>query len=213
MLLVVLTAGFILNARPVLATSIFINEMHYDNVGADIGEGIEIAGVAGTDLQGGALLFYNGSNGTAYDSIGLSGTLPNQMNGFGTLVFSLAGIQNGAPDGIVLVYATVVVQFLSYEGVFTAVDGPAAGMLSTDIGVLETGSDLSEKSLQLTGTGTRYEDFFWMAPSVGTFGGINADQVFLPAAPLPAPEPGTFLLLGFGIVGLMVLKKRAKLPK
>ena len=45
------------------------------------------------------------------------------------------------PDGIALVNASsVVVQFLSYGGTFTAVNGPANGMLSTDIGVSENGS-------------------------------------------------------------------------
>ena len=33
-------------------TPIFINEIHYDNVGIDDDEGIEVAGPAGTDLAG-----------------------------------------------------------------------------------------------------------------------------------------------------------------
>ncbi len=34
------------------ASTIFINEIHYDNTGGDAGEGVEIAGPAGTDLSG-----------------------------------------------------------------------------------------------------------------------------------------------------------------
>ena len=34
-----------------------------------------------------------------------------------------------------------VVQFLSYEGVMTATNGPAAGMTSVDIGVSEAGTE------------------------------------------------------------------------
>ena len=41
--------------------TVFINEFHYDNIGADTGEFIEIAGTAGTDLTGWSLIRYNGS--------------------------------------------------------------------------------------------------------------------------------------------------------
>ena len=33
-------------------TPVFINELHYDNVGADVGEAVELAGLSGTNLQG-----------------------------------------------------------------------------------------------------------------------------------------------------------------
>ena len=33
------------------AISVWINEFHYDNNGGDVGEFVEIAGVAGTDLS------------------------------------------------------------------------------------------------------------------------------------------------------------------
>ncbi len=35
-----------------VSTTVFINEIHYDNTGADTGEAIEVAGPAGTDLTG-----------------------------------------------------------------------------------------------------------------------------------------------------------------
>src|SRR5262245_8983842 len=41
--------------------AVFINEIHYDNVGTDTGEFIEIAGPAGTDLAGWRLVRYNGA--------------------------------------------------------------------------------------------------------------------------------------------------------
>ena len=121
------------------ATSIFINELHYDNAGSDIDEGIEIAGIAGTDLAGWTLLYYNGGDGSIYDSLALGGTIADQSNGYGTLYFAAAGTQNG-PDGIALVDpSALVVQFLSYEGTFMAIEGAAAGLMSTDIGVFEDG--------------------------------------------------------------------------
>ncbi len=47
-------------------TSVFVNEIHYDNTGTDEGEAIEIAGPAGTDLNGWSLVLYNGANGAVY---------------------------------------------------------------------------------------------------------------------------------------------------
>src|SRR5687767_6809688 len=117
--------------------TVFINEFHYDNTGTDAGEFIEIAGPAGTSLAGYRIELYNGAGGARYDNDELSGTIPNQGNGFGTVSISYPsnGIQNGAPDGIALVNGTTVIQFLSYEGTFTATTETANGMTSTNIGV------------------------------------------------------------------------------
>ena len=131
-------------------TSVFINEIHYDNASTDSGEAIEIAGPAGTDLTGWSLVRYNGSNGQVYTSPAadpagsdvLSGTIPDLGGGYGVVVVNYLsnGLQNGAPDGVALVDASSnVIQFLSYEGTFTATDGPANGMTSVDIGVSENG--------------------------------------------------------------------------
>jgi len=65
--------------------SVFINELHYDNSGADSGEGVEIAGPAGTDLAGYQVVFYNGSNGTSYATLDLTGTISDLDDGFGVL--------------------------------------------------------------------------------------------------------------------------------
>ncbi|MDQ3782011.1 MAG: endonuclease, partial [Actinomycetota bacterium] len=163
------------------ATSVFINEIHYDNVGTDAGEAIEVAGPAGTDLTGWDIVLYNGAGGAVYDTDALSGTIPDLGGGFGVVVvtYPVNGIQNGSPDGIALVDgADAVVQFLSYEGTFTAVGGPADGMLSVDIGVTEGSSDPVGQSLQLTGTGTMYEDFTWAGTAPATFGAFNNGQTF-----------------------------------
>lgn len=159
--------------------SVFINEFHYDNTGTDTGEFIEIAGLAGTDLTGWSIVLYNGNGGASYNTINLSGIIPEQDNGFGTLSFATLGLQNGSPDGFALVDNTgSVVQFLSYEGSFTAVDGPAAGLTSTDIGVSEPSSTPVGFSLQLTGTGSTPDDFTWSAPADDTPGAVNNGQSF-----------------------------------
>jgi uncharacterized protein len=159
----------------------FINEIHYDNTGADSGEAIEIAGPAGTNLAGWSLVLYNGNGGAPYDTTSLSGLIPDLGGGYGVVVVNYPsnGIQNGSPDGMALVNASnTVVQFLSYEGTFTAVGGPADGLLSVDIGVSENGSGPVGDSLQLTGTGTAYQDFTWAAEAPNTFGAFNTGQFF-----------------------------------
>lgn len=157
-------------------TSVFINELHYDNDGTDTGEAVEIAGPAGTDLTGWSLVLYNGSGGAPYNTNALTGTIPDEGNGFGTLAFSYPtnGIQNGSPDGLALLNDGAVVQFLSYEVVFTAVGGPADGLTSTDIGVSESSSTPAGLSLQLTGSGATYQDFIWAGPVAASFGKTNA---------------------------------------
>jgi hypothetical protein len=160
----------------------FINEIHYDNSGTDAGEAVEIAATAGTNLSGWTLLLYNGNGGVVYDTIVLSGIVPDQDSGFGTLSFLTPGLQNGAPDAIALVSNTgAVVEFLSYEGPLTATDGAAAGLTSTDIGVAELGSDPVGFSLQRTGTGSFASDFTFQAPADDSFGAVNVGQTF--AAP------------------------------
>lgn len=161
--------------------TVFINEIHYDNSGADSGEGFEIAGPAGTNLAGWTVVLYNGSASqlNVYATVNLSGTIPNQQAGFGTLAFFQPGIQNGSPDGLALVDAgSSVIEFLSYEGSFTAVSGPATGMTSVDIGVSEPSSTPVGNSLQLTGSGTMGGDFTWAASQPNTFGGVNTGQTF-----------------------------------
>lgn len=203
------------------ATPVFVNELHYDNSGSDTGEGVEIAGPAGTALAGWSLVFYNGGTGSSYATVALSGTIPDQQNGFGTLFFTHSSIQNGAPDGLALVDASdAVQQFLSYEGNFTASGGPADGLASSDIGVVEDSSTGVGESLQLQGSGQVYEDFTWGGPLASTFGDINTNQSFVrlggsdpvpsaggdPAVP-SVPEPGAIALFGLGL-GVLVLGRR-----
>jgi uncharacterized protein len=168
--------------RPARAatTAVFINEIHYDNVGADTQEFVEVAGPSGTNLDNYDLVFYNGDGGAPYGSIAMTGVLDDQQGGMGTATFTMSGIQNGSPDGIALIQnGNIVVQFLSYEGSFTAVGGLANGAVSTDIGVSESDADTPiGHSLQLKGTGTFYEDFTWTAPSAFSPGAPNDGQTF-----------------------------------
>ncbi len=157
----------------------FINEIHYDNSGSDEGEFVEIAARAGTDLSGYSLEFYNGNGGGLYGSLNLSGVIADQQGGLGTIAFAYAGIQNGSPDGIALISpAGEVVQFISYEGQFTATNGAAAGMESSDILVSEEYNSPVGYSLQLGGQGASYADFAWQTSNQATANAVNMNQTF-----------------------------------
>jgi hypothetical protein len=172
---------------------VFINEIHYDNVGKDQNEGIEVAGPAGTELAGYSLELYNGYDDRLYGTIPLSGELPDQENGYGTRFVPVPGLQNGAPDGIALIGPAGVAETLGYEGSFVAADGSAAGLPFADIGRFEAPSTPVGESLQLRGVGTVAADFAWHAPSPATRGSINTGQTFSTSATQeePAEEPGT----------------------
>ncbi len=202
-----LFAGFLFHSAPARATSLpWINEIHYDNMDVDMNEHIEVAGPAGLDLAGYELILYNGNNRARYSTTPLTGVIPDLQNGFGVVNFAYPqnGIQNGSPDGVVLYSGSAVVQFLSYEGPFTAADGPAAGMTSVDIGVAEHGDRPIGYSLQLTGTGNQYNDFLWCEGLVTSDGQINRLQYFT-----AVPDAGhTSGLLGMGLAVLLVARRR-----
>tara|TARA_B110000037_G_scaffold184702_1_gene213732 strand:- start:1068 stop:1718 length:651 start_codon:yes stop_codon:yes gene_type:complete len=163
------------------AASVWINEIHYDNGGADENEFIEIAGKSGTNLDGYLIELYNGANGTVYDDITLTGIIPDLKNGFGTLSFSPndGSIQNGGADGIALGNGSnFLIQFLSYEGTHIGNGGIANGVTSIDILQHESGSTPAGNSLQLIGSGSKSSDFTWAAPSLSSFGTINDGQSF-----------------------------------
>ncbi|MFY1573459.1 ExeM/NucH family extracellular endonuclease [Verrucosispora sp. WMMD703] len=169
----ILSGGTTAFADPAPTTP-FISEIHYDNVGTDTGEAIEVEGPVGFDLTGWQIVLYNGANGAAYDTRTLTGVVP--AAGVIVETYPSNGIQNGSPDGVALVAPDGdVAEFLTYEGTFTAVGGPADGRDGVDVGVQETASTPTGHSLQkIEGS--------WQAPAASTFGVRNA-------ASDPDPDP------------------------
>ncbi len=178
----------------VAPTDLFINAFHYDNAGTDQGEFVEI--VAGPGFEGEfadiSVLLYNGSDGKIYRTYPLKGPEFTRSTGAGNFDYFVASfgsvIQNG-PDGIALVNIRTreVIRFLSYEGSFTATEGIAVGMTSTDIGVVETGTEpVGNSSLGLIGSGGNLADFTWVkltgSPSIGA---ANTGQTLLSTALAP----------------------------
>jgi large repetitive protein len=92
-----------------------INEVDYDQVGADTGGFVEIAntGTAAATLDGIALVLVNGGDGSEYGRKTLTGTLAA-----GAKLVVDVDPQNGAPDGLALVNTTsdTLLDALSYEG-------------------------------------------------------------------------------------------------
>ena len=148
------TAGLVLTA-PVYAANVFINEFHYDNLGSDLNEGIEIVGESGLSLDGWQLQLYNGGDGRVYRTQLLSGTFLDQSEGLGTLAFSITGIQNGPADAFALINNIgELTEFISYEGSVTASNGAANGQSSDDVGIVETTSSAIGDSMQRVGIGS-----------------------------------------------------------
>jgi len=169
---------------------LFINEIHYDNVGTDQGEFIEVAGTAGLNLAGYSLVLYNGANpanAVVYNTLNLSGVIPDEGNGTGALAFfyPVNGIQNGPNDGVALVQGTTVLELLSYEGSFVAGDGPAAGMMAIDMGVAQEPAPAIGLTLQRVGSGSTPAAFTWTGPVADSPGFLNANQNF--SLPIGAP--------------------------
>lgn len=184
------------------SSDIFINEFHYDNSGSDVGEFIEV--VVGPAffgaLSSAVVHLYNGKNGRSYgSSLSLDEFTPGPSNtpGLPALYFKeISGIQNGSPDGIALEIDGVVREFLSYEGTFTAIDGIAAGLTSSSVGVVQgPNTPASQQSISRTGNGRIAEDFEWsIQPGNHTPGEINIGQSFG-----ASPEPQ-----GIGIDNLII---------
>eukprot|EP01084_Bolivina_argentea_P311312 538862_1 len=175
--------------------TIWINELHYDNDGKDVGEFVEIAGIAHTTLGNYQIYLYSGADGLMYKDLSFNtGSIPKQQNGFGTVLLTFDQIQNGGNggDGVALIYSDnnvdYVVQFLSYEGQFMANDGPANGRNSADIGITQSTSAIVNSSLCLTGLGYQYEDFKWKRCLVSTPGGININQMITTPNPTESPS-------------------------
>lgn len=173
----------------VVDSDIWINELHYDNTGADENEFVEVAAPAEfTKLSDITLTRYNGNDGEPYDSsTGLDAfSLSGTADGYRFYAHDIS-LQNGAPDGMALTRGDAVLQFLSYEGTLTASGGPADALLSTDIGAEETTSTPLGTSLQLSGTGDSYLDFDWQSSTPHTKAALNQAQSVV-------PEPNTLIL-------------------
>lgn len=159
------------------AQSAFINEVNY--LANHPTEGVEIAGQAGQDLTGWSLEGYGLDGALAFTETIQNIIIPDKQNGSGSIWMEVAQSNSGGALALVDNNGQVV-QFLSYglagtaNAIITATEGSAAGMVSDFIGI----QLLPGNSLELTGTGSQYQDFIWGLPLGSTPGEVNTWQLF-----------------------------------
>ncbi len=197
----------------------WINEIHYDNSSADVGEFIEIVveNAGSFTLSGIRVDLYNGNGGAVYDTKTLDQfTVGNTVGNFTFYTNNIytSGIQNGAPDGMALSYFGTLVpgQFLSYEGTMTGTAGVANGVTSIDIGVSEAGNVAAGSSLQLAGASTAYSGFAWQPEALNTSGAINHNQYFYITTTWDGSESNAWNVAGNWDNGVPVAALNAIIP-
>jgi uncharacterized protein len=163
------------SATAVEPTVPFISEFHYDNTGTDAGEFVEVQVPPGASTAGWSIVLYNGATGVSYDTDALPALSPpaGGASEVAVIDYPANGIQNGSPDGIALVdAANALVEFLSYEGTFAGVGGPADGVTSVDVGVSENGSGAVGNSLSKR-LNPATENYEWQGEAPNTTGTLN----------------------------------------
>jgi len=161
----------------------WINEFHYDDNSKDTNETVEIIIKNAPDytLSDFTISLYNGSNGAVYNSTTVDLGFPGDTT-FDYYFYSIPfpSLQNGSPDGIAIDCGGRLLNFISYEGDFVGTSGPAAGILSEEVGQQETSSTPVGYSLQLQGCGTSQEHFFWQESQPASLGSLNPGQFLNP---------------------------------
>jgi hypothetical protein len=131
----------------VVARTLVINEVDYDQPGTDTAEFIEIknVGTAAVQLGGYEVVLVNGANNAVYLTIALP-AVPLAAGDYFVVCADAANtpncdldvspntnlIQNGAPDAIAIVQGGVVIDALSYEGdVPGFVEGTGVGLVDS----------------------------------------------------------------------------------
>jgi uncharacterized protein len=122
------------------------------------------------------VVLYNGWGGVTFQTLALDNAVKIVTGNVNFAVLAFSQLENDM-EGIALVTSSnVVVQFISYEGTFAATNGPASGLTSVNIGVIESNGPVGH-SLQLTGTGCGYTTFTWATTAAKTKGFFNNNQI------------------------------------
>ena len=153
----------------------WINEIHYDNVGTDCLEFVEVVVINPENYYLGdlALYMYNGYNGCCYclDTID-EFQLGTRIDQYQFYVWYQRGIQNDT-EGMQLVFRDTTLDILAYEGSFVGATPPGIGLVFPDIHVCEDGSGCETNSIYLTGNpGSEW------TYGVATPGELNVGQIF-----------------------------------
>jgi hypothetical protein len=162
---------------------LFLSELHYQNEGVDVDEGVEITGEAGLDLSNYQVIIYKGNDFEAI--VDLQDTIPNQVDNAGAVWIPLPGLFEAGSIGLYNKVTDRVVEIFAYRINSTTLEGgPADGMSppSIPISAQEDNNTPSNFSIQRGGTGSCPSPTSpWDGPMLSSPGIINASQ----GAPLP----------------------------
>jgi hypothetical protein len=132
-----------------------ISEYHYDNDGTDANELVEIwiPNPQPSNLSLYSITAYEGTAPGGINSVPANlNTLPVVCNADGCYYLYLNSLENG-PDGIALCGPGGVIQFISYEGTFSANGGCANGIMSVAaMNQADTPANPSGSSIEWNGT-------------------------------------------------------------
>lgn len=131
----------------------WVNEIHYDNVGTDHDEFVEVVVLNPENhyLDDIALYMINGSNGRAYCLNTVQDFTPGDRVGdYQFYVWYQRGIQNDC-EGMHLVFKDSLLDILAYEGSFAGVTAPSTGLIFPDVGVSENPDTPDTCSIYLCG--------------------------------------------------------------
>jgi Ca2+-binding RTX toxin-like protein len=151
-------------------------------------------------MSGWSILIYN-NGGNVQQTVNLSGVIPNQSGGFGTLAFAVSGLA-ASNTAWALVNGTTLIEFISPSGTVTGASGAAAGFTSTAIGPVEGNTTADTQSLQRTGSGYDSSSFTWQAPATSSFGSLNSGQTMTAHVVngTPGDDTGATALIGLDTV-------------
>ncbi|MDA3929770.1 MAG: hypothetical protein PF541_12525 [Prolixibacteraceae bacterium] len=188
--------------------NVWVNEIHYDNVGVDVNEMIEIVLEEPNrwDLSELAIVLYDGATGAEYNTTTLNNFIVGEPDTSFLLYHYIYPAEKLVDEmgGIAVVYEGRVLSFISYEGSFDATDGPAIGVTSIDIGIQEDNYPVGN-SIQLSGLGDRYRHFEWIDP-VASPGLINASQII--QTPPSIPINWKYFLFVFVAIASTIVYRR-----
>ncbi|GET23334.1 hypothetical protein [Prolixibacter denitrificans] len=170
----------------------WINEFHYSDDGDDHAQvEIVLENADNYSLEDFILIHYNGAGGTIIDEFNFADNASVSVQGAFSIILIDCGTLQKGPDGLAISYQHRIVQFISYEDSFIATEGDATGITSIEIAPQETTTTPPNFSIQLTGSGSYYEDFTWQDPAESSFGAVNAGQILTASPNLETTWLGT----------------------